>query len=92
MTEYTFANPYEFEGKTYEKLEFDLYSLKGSDISAVKKQYAGAGNFSPVPSADSDFCALILCRVLKQPIEFMEQMGAKDYTKLTQMVSNFLLA
>lgn len=91
MNEYTFTVPYEFEGKTYEKLEFDLNSLKGSDISAVKKQYAGAGNFSPVPASDSDFCAMILARLLKQPIEFFEEMPAKDYSRLTQQVSNFLL-
>lgn len=90
MAKYEFEKPYEFEGKEYESIEFDLESLKGSDISAVKKQFALEGNFSVVPAMDSDFCALLLARVTKQPLEFFMEMPAKDYNKLTQQVSNFL--
>lgn len=90
MTKYTFEEPYEFEGKTYEHIEFDLKSLKGSDISAVKKQFTDEGKFSAFPTLDSDFCAYILARVSKLPIEFFTEMPAKDYCKLTQQVSNFL--
>lgn len=87
---YVFEKPYEFEGKEYESIEFDLESLKGSDISAVKKQFAAAGNFSVLPAMDSDFCALILARVTKQPLEFFTEMPAKDYCQITQQVGNFL--
>lgn len=87
---YVFGKPYEFEGKEYESIEFDLEGLKGSDISAVKKQFAAAGNFSVLPAMDSDFCALILARVTKQPLEFFTEMPAKDYCQITQQVGNFL--
>lgn len=88
--EYVFDKPYEFEGKTYEKIEFDLDGLKGSDISAVKKQFAAAGNFSVIPALDSDFCAMLLARITRQPLEFFLELPAKDYNKLTQQVGNFL--
>lgn len=89
--EYVFSKPYEFEGKTYDKIEFDLENLKGSDFAAAKKQFAKNGNFSVAPQADSEFCALILERVAKQPIDFFENLPAKDYCAITQQVANFLL-
>ena len=86
-----FATPYEFEGKTYDTIDFDLSNLKGSDISAVKKEFAAMGNYSPLPSTDSDFCALLLCRITKQPLEFFLGLPAPEYCALTQKVSNFLI-
>lgn len=90
--EYTFKTPFEFEGKEYKSLTFNLEDLKGSDIAAAKKQFTAAGNFSALPSADSEFCALILARLTKLPVEFFNDLPAKDYCALTQSVSNFLLA
>lgn len=90
--EYVFTKPYEFEGKEYKSIEFDLEGLKGSDIAAAKREFNRGGNFAAVPSADSEFCAMILARVAKQPLEFFEQLPAKDYCAITQLVSNFLLA
>ena len=92
MAEYVFKKPYEFEGKEYKSIEFDLDSLKGSDIALAKKQFSSAGNYAAVPAADSEFCSLILAKVTKQPLEFFTEMPAKDYCAITQMVSNFLLA
>ena len=91
MTKYTFSKPYTFEGKEYKELEFDLEELKGSDISAAKKELTAAGVFAPVPASDSDFSAILLARLVKLPREFFSGMPAKDYAKLTQEVSNFLL-
>lgn len=92
MTKYTFDKPYEFEGKTYNEIEFDLESLKGSDIAAVKKRFSASGNYAPIPALDSEFCALILAHLVKQPIEFFSSMPARDYCNLTQQVTNFLSA
>jgi hypothetical protein len=89
--EYVFKKPYEFEGKTYDKLELDLDSLSGADISAVKKLYAAGGNFSPIPATDSDFCIMLAARLIKQPVEFFNAMPARDYCAIAQGVSNFLL-
>lgn len=89
---YEFKKPYEFEEVTYTELEYDLDALTGADISAAKRQYAAAGNFSPIPTTDSDFCVYILARVTKKPLEFFTEMPARDYCALTQQVSNFLMA
>ena len=89
---YTFKKPYEFEEVTYTEIEYDLESLTGADISAAKRQYATAGNFSPMPTTDLDFCAFILAKATKQPIEFFNEMPARDYCAITQTVVNFLMA
>lgn len=86
-----FAKAYEFDGKTFESIEFDLSNLKGSDVSAAKKEFAAMGNYSPLPATDSDFCALLLCRLTKQPLEFFLELPAPEYCALTQKVSNFLI-
>lgn len=91
MTTYKFSKPYKFEEKVYESVEFDLEGLTGHDISEVKKTFAATGTYVPVPALDSDFCAAILARAIKQPQEFFTQMPAKDYMALTQQVSSFLL-
>lgn len=89
--EHKFAKPYNFEGKDYESISFDLDALTGRDIAAAKREFAAAGNFSAVPAADSEFCALVLARACKQPKEFFDGLPAKDYCALTQQVTNFLL-
>lgn len=88
---HVFSKPYEFEGKTYESLEFDLATLTGADISAAKKEFVATGSFSPLPATDSDFCAILLARLVKQPIEFFAALPAREYCSLTQKVSNFLM-
>lgn len=89
---YEFKKPYEFDGDEYTEIEVDIESLKGSDISAVKKQYVSAGNFSPIPAVDYDFCAMILAHASSKPLEFYTDMPANDYCAITKMVSDFLLA
>ena len=89
--EYIFSKPYEFEGKVYESIEFDLDSITGADVSTVKRQFMAAGKTAQLYTTDLDFCAMLLAKVLKQPVEFMDQMPGKDYLKLATMVSVFLL-
>lgn len=86
---YELSKPYEFEGKVYEEIELDLESLKGSDMSAVKKQFTAMGHRSMAPVFDADYCALVAARASKLPIEFFNEMPAKDYVEVTATVTNF---
>lgn len=90
MQKYTFSEPFEFDGETYTEIEFDLKTLKGVDISATKKIFSQEVPICLSLGADTDFCALLLARMTKKPIEFYKEMPAKDYCELTQTVSNFL--
>lgn len=86
---YEFTKPYEFEGEKYEEIEIDLESLKGEDITAVKKQFHAMGHRSLTPIFDTDYCALVAARASKQKIEFFSEMPAKDYLVITAMVTDF---
>lgn len=88
---HVFAKPFTFEGKEYKEVTLDLEGLTGHDISAAKREWAAAGNFSAIPVTDSDFCASIAARASKLPVEFFYALPAGEYAKLTQSVSNFLL-
>lgn len=86
------AEPFEFEGKKYEEIEMALESLKGSDMSSVKKQFAAQGEFSPMPAADSDYCMMIAARAAKLPIEFFYELPAPEYYAIAQAVGSFLIS
>lgn len=90
MKKFEFSKTIHFEEKEIKEIEFDLESLSGDDVEAVKKEFTAAGNYAPVPSSDSTFCIMLLARAAKMPIEFFKILPAKDYLKLAQEVSNFL--
>lgn len=90
MTKFVFSKPVIFEDKEYKEIEFDLDSLTGEDVEAVKKDFTTSGNFAAVPASDSTFCIMLLARAAKMPIEFFKVLSAKEYLKLSQEVSNFL--
>lgn len=87
-----FDKPFTFDGKEHTEITMDLDALTGRDISAAKKEWVAAGNFSPIPAADSDYCAIVAARASKLPLEFFYELPAREYSKLTQAVSNFLIA
>ena len=85
------SNPYSFDGVEFTAVEMDLDALTGRDVSAAKKEWTRQGNFAAVTPVDIDFCAYLAAKACKQPMEFVEGLPAKDYCKLAQEVSNFLL-
>ena len=88
---YILSKEYEFEGQKYTEIELNLDVLTGKDVSAVKREWARAGNISPLVAVDTDFCVYLAATAAKLPIEFMENLPAKDYCAIGQEVSNFLL-
>lgn len=89
---FVFSKPYTFEGKEFTEIDCDLDALTGKDVSAAKREWSRQGNFSAVISTDIDFCAYLAAKAAKQPMEFVERLPARDYCRLAQEVSNFLLS
>ena len=88
---YVFSKPYVFEDEEVKEIEIDLESLKGSDIAAAKKEFGKDGNFSVIIATEPVFCICLAARVTKRPIEFFNDMNAKDYLAISQEIQNFLL-
>ncbi len=87
-----FKKPFEFEGKTFEKIEMDLDNLRGSDILEAHRQFTAAGHFSAMAATDPNFCLRLAATASSQPLEFFEQLPAPEFVKANQTVSNFLLS
>ena len=87
----TLSKPYSFEGQEYTEIELNLDSLVGRDVAAAKREWSRQGNISPLIAADVEFCAYLAAKAADKPIEFMENLPAKDYCLVSQAVTNFLL-
>ncbi|MBR1953283.1 MAG: phage tail assembly protein [Lentisphaeria bacterium] len=90
--EYKFSKPFEFEGKTYEKLDIDLDNLTGEDLEVIEKQMQDEKIFAPVPAIHRGYCARVGAVAAKVPPVFFKKLPAKAYTQITQEISNFLLS
>ncbi len=86
-----FSKPYIFDGKEFSEIDVDMDGLTGRDVSEAKREWSRNGNFAAVMAIDVDFCAYLGAKAAKQPYEFVEGLPAKEYCKLAQVVSNFLL-
>lgn len=91
MAKFKLSKPYTFEDVTYEEFEYDLENLTGEDLESVEQQMTTDGKFAPVPAVNQAYCARMGALAAKQPPEFITKLPAKDYTRFTQEVSNFLL-
>lgn len=89
--EYKFKNTYTFEGQEYDFINLDLDGMTGKDMSQAKREWTAQGNFSAVITADMDFAICVAAKASKLPIEFFEQLPAREYAKVAQEVTNFLL-
>lgn len=53
---HVFKNPFEFEGKTYDKLTFNFEGLLGSDMIAVENEMAAVGEYVLSPKSQPLSC------------------------------------
>ncbi|KEO84756.1 phage tail assembly protein [Tumebacillus flagellatus] len=81
-----------FDGKEYTELTLAFGELTGSDILAAEAQYLGTGGQPTVLETSKRFQAITAAKVAKVPVELIYQLSAKDFSKITMQVQNFLLA
>ena len=89
---YKFSKHFEFEGKTFEELDIDLDSLTGEDLEVVEQLMTEDRIFAPVPAIHRGYCSRIGAVAAKVPHAFFKKLPAKDYSKITQEISTFLLS
>ena len=80
-------------GESLTELELDLDKLTGQDIIEVEKQVdtAGDGRALVLPEYSKLYLAAVAARALKVPREALNLLTARDFTRLTQAVQNFLM-
>ena len=98
----TFDKSYEFEGTTYKELDIPLENINGKELLKYHKSYVNskakpqervqASNLLLTVSGDPDFAIFIAASASQQPIEFFENLPAKEVVSVIAQISSFLLA
>lgn len=81
-----------FEEKLYKELNVDLEGLTGQDLLNAEREFTLTGGVTSVAETSKGYLAIIAAKACKVPIDLINALSAKDFSKLTIMVQNFLLA
>lgn len=85
-----FSKPVKFEGKNIERVDLTgLENLTTKDIISLEKQFNIEGNFSSQPEVTVAYARLASEKVTDLPLEFFDQLDAKNMYKLRTAVMNF---
>lgn len=87
---FVFAEPYEFEGKTYKELDVDLKKIDGSVIFAAEREMRDSGSLTPLTTFNFRFACLVLGQICAQPDEFFMEMPGPVLITIANYVLNFL--
>ncbi|QHZ50032.1 hypothetical protein ERICV_05133 [Paenibacillus phage phiERICV] len=91
---YTLSRPFTFEGKEYTELLLDFDSLSGEDLLSCESQLktvTDASEFIPMKEISKPYLTLVVARAAKVPFELIQNLPAKDFSKVTLRAQNFLL-
>lgn len=88
-----FSKPYTFEGEEYKELDLSpIQDLTTTDLIFIDKVYAGLHKSAPlVRYTDTQYVELVAKRALNKPIEFFNQMSAKDFSEVMGVISAYFL-
>ena len=88
-----FSKPYVFEGEEYKELDLSpIQDLTTTDLIFIDKVYAGLHKSAPlVRYIDTQYVELVAKRALNKPIEFFNQMSAKDFSEVMGVISAYFL-
>lgn len=87
-----FKKPYKFEGQEYTGV--DLHPLEDMTCADLKKcelRYNRTGGADPLKEFSLGYTMLVAASMTKKPIEFYNQLPARDALAVKAAVSNFLL-
>ena len=79
------------KGENIEILNINLDDLTGNDLIEVEKQLTQSGEVSIVTDFNKIYLITIAARALHIPVEVLKFASAKDFTKITNEVCNFLI-
>ncbi len=89
---HTFSRPVDFDGNTYDSLDFDFGKLTGGDSLSVEDELRAAGHPVIVRSVDGDYLIRMCAKACLQEIDhdIFKHMPVKDYIYITNISKRFL--
>lgn len=91
IDKYKFSKPVEFEGEEYKEIILNLEDMTGKDIKEVSSELLAKGEVIGLAETNKNFLAALAAKSAGLPTEFMDYVPAKDFSKITILVQNFLL-
>ena len=87
-----FKKPYKFEGKEYESIDLSgLEDLTAEDMVALEKQYdRKTPGLNFMSELKVEYAMMMAARAARQPVEFFEQLPAKEAVKVKNRIMGFL--
>lgn len=94
-TDFVLSRPIIFDGETIEKIKLDFDSLTGGDIEKAELQFNSenpqGATVVIMKEMSKGFCAIVAAKAAKVNVNLIRSLNARDYTKITARVMNFLL-
>lgn len=91
---YTFQKPLSYNGRTYEKLTYDLDGLTGRDSMEVEEELVRLRKGIVIEgSLNTDYIIRIFCKACEEPIgaDAFMNMSLADYNRIKTLTRNFLM-
>ena len=86
----TLSKPYVFEDETYTEINLQgLEDLKAKDLSVIDKIHISKGCNPAMSGLTIDYAMITASMVAKKPLEFFEELPAKDAMAIKNMVMSF---
>lgn len=85
-----FKKPYTFEGKEYAEVDLSgMENLTAKDLADADKMFISSNQIAVMNESSLGYACIIAHKVTKLPVEFFENLPAKEAIKLRNTVSNF---
>ena len=89
MATLTLSKPFEYEGKKYDQIEYNLDSLTGDDLLMAEAEMNASGTIVPIVDLSKAYNAAVFARAAKIDYAMMRKLAAKDFTRATAAVMAF---
>lgn len=86
-----FKKPYSFEGETFTEVDLSgLEDLSAADLCKVGKMVKKTDGLDPIAEMSLPYAIYMAARVTGKPLEFFQQLPAREAVKLKNLVVGFL--
>lgn len=88
--------PILFDGQSVDSIVLDFESLTGVDIEQAETQFTAENPqnaaTTPMKEMSKGFQAIVAAKAAKKPVDFIRQLSAPDYSKVTAQTMVFLMS
>ena len=92
MAELTLKKPIKIDGEEKSVIEYDLDELTGAEIQQATTELQNLGIMVATAEFDMNYHAALFAKAAGMAYADVQRFSAKDYTKVSTLVRNFLLS